>query len=470
MTGTLLGPAATVARSAVARLPGGLRVTAVRLATVPRVEVRLAMPLAPRFTGHAVAADAVTGPVRAARAAVLAACALRGATCADGTRTETALGRAGADLVPTAGADRLALHGGVLAGGLDVLLRAMAAAVSSVTWSEHDVAAARTVLGGQAAVAARQSAASARALLHRHAPGWAGDPQGLPTPELIDAVTSEQVRELHARALVPAPARLVLVGDLDPDAAVGAAREAFAGWTGPAARTPDVPGCPGPPPRPAADFPSGTVGLYPAAREGIAQVLLCAASDDEPLTPALRLAALVFGGHPESRVITRLRERHGYTYAVRSWAESRGAVEPGSRSGGGFPLERGHRLFIGADTAPSKARPLLEGLGDELARMVTDPPSAGEVDRACAHFTGISLIAWSTQAGLADALADPSPQSPADPEQLRELLVALARTPPETVAAAARGAFAPGRFTGVVTGAAPAFGAGRHWRVTTSAE
>ncbi|MFF9351845.1 M16 family metallopeptidase [Streptomyces sp. NPDC014734] len=460
-SGPLSGAAAVVPPSVTARLPNGLRVTAVRLATVARAELRLTMPLAPPCSGPAAVRSPLTGPVPSARAALLAASVLRGTTGVDGTRIETALGRIGGDVVPLAGADRLVLRGGVLAGGLGALLNTVAGALTSMTCSDHEMRAARTVLCGQAAVAGMRPAAAARALLHRHAPGWAGAPQEPPPAEIIAAITPEQVRELHARGLDPTRARLVLVGDLDPDGAVEAAREAFAGWTAAVTQPPALQLPEDPPPRPAEEV-ARTIALHPALRDGIAQVCLCAARDDEPLTPALRLASLVFGGHPGSRLVTRLRERHGFTYAVRVRPEELEERGPRPQPGGALPRARGHRLFITADTAPSKAHALVEALGDELARMAARPPSAGEVALACAHFAGVSLTTWSTQAGLADALADPSPQSPADPEALYGLMETVRRTPPEAVAAAG-GAFSPDRFTGVLTGAAGTPRPSRHW-------
>ncbi|MFG2310760.1 M16 family metallopeptidase [Streptomyces sp. NPDC048566] len=465
MTTALLGSAADVPQTATGCLPGGLRVTAVRLATVARVEMRLTLPLPLPDAGTRDDTDRPTRSVAAARAAVLAACLLRGSTATDGVGVETALGRIGADVAPLADAGRLVLRGGVLSGGLGDLLRLLAGAVTTMTYSDDEVAAARTVLAGQAAVIGMRPEAAVRALLHRQAPDRPGDPTEPPTPRLMAAVTAEEVRALHARALRPAHARLVLVGDLDPDRAIGEARAAFAGWS---ARTPPgsppVPG--GPLPSPPADpRASGLVGWYPAVREDTAQVLLCSVGDDLPLTPALRLACLAFGGHPESRTAASLRERHGYTYAVRAWPENGGTVGRGA----GRQTRPGHRLFVGADTAPTKARALLECLGEELARMVSEPPSATEVERARTRLAGASLTAWSTQTGLADALADPSPGAPADPGRLRTALDTLMRTSTDAVAAAAREAFSPGRFTGVVAGAAQATPAtSRHWTFRTA--
>lgn len=457
--------AAALPPSVTARLPGGLWVTAVRLATVARVEMRLTLPLAPGHAGSRSVGTA-TAPVLSARAAVLAACVLRGTTGTDGTRVETALGRIGADVVPLVGAGCLALRGGVLTDGLADLLRTLAGALSCAQRPDHEVNAARTVLRGQTAVARVSPALAAHALLCRHAPRWAGDPQQPPAPELIAAVTPAQVRALHARVLVPARARLVLVGDLDPDGAVDAVREAFAGWTSDAVRPLVLDPDEGPPPTPPEDTPARRVGLHPAVREGTAQVRLCAARGDEPLTPALRLASLVLGGHPESRLVARLRRRHGYTYAVRCRPESLPGDGTGTGAGGPLPPPPGHRLFIEADTAPAKAHALLEALGEELARMVSDPPSAAEVAQAGAHFTGSSLTTWATQAGLADALAHhPGPLPPADPAELWDLMENLRRTPPDAVAAAGR-AFFPGRFTGVVIGAeGPPPGPSRHWTI-----
>ncbi|MEU6279002.1 insulinase family protein [Streptomyces sp. NPDC047028] len=433
------------------RLAGGLRVTAVRLPTVPRVEVRLSVPLG-AATATSAAADTAT-------AAVLAACVLRGTTGADGIPVEQALGMVGGDVVPLAGAGRLVLRGGVLADGLGPLLRTLAGAVAAGTYTDDDVAAARTVLGGQTAVARMTPAVAAHALLERHAPGWTAGPQEPPSPEDIAGVTPERVRALHARALVPSYARLVLVGDLDPAAATAAARSAFAGWTAAEAPRPQAPS----PARPLR-FTPGVLALHPAVRPGTAQIRLCAVRDGEPLGPATRLAALVLGGYPGSRLGTRLRERHGYTYSVQAWAEERPWRQPCGDGGG---REEGHRLLVEADTAPEKTAALLDALGDELARMADEPPSAGEVAAARAHFAGASLIAWSTQSGLADALADPSPGAPGSPAELREPVDALHRTSAAAVADAARTACAPGGFAGVVVGAAgeprPA-----HWSVVPS--
>ncbi|ARP73113.1 insulinase family protein [Streptomyces pluripotens] len=432
------------------RLTTGLRVTAVRLATVGRVEVRLSVPLG----------SADDGPEPTARAAVLAACVLRGTTGADGTSVDHALGMAGGNVVPLAGAGHLALRGGVLTDGLDTLLRILAGALSSAAYTDDEVAAARTVLGGQTAVARMTPGVAARALLARHAPGWtAGRPQEPPTPDDIAKVTPEQVRALHTRTLVPTRARLVLVGDLDPEAATEAAREAFAEWTARGARRPEPDTAP-PAPADTRTFAPGVLALHPAVQPRTAQIRLCSVRDGEPLGPAVRLAAGVLGGHPGSRLVTRLRERHGYTYAVRAWVEERPWRQP---YGTGRRAE-GHQLLVEVDTAPQKAAALLDALGDELARMVVQPPSAGEVAAARAHFSGSLLIAWSTQAGLADALADPALGAPAGPADLREPVDALRRTSVEAVAEAARAICSPDRFTGVVVGACDGLRPA-HWSV-----
>lgn len=433
-------PARYAPPSATERLPSGLRVLAVRLPTVPRVEVRLRVPF------DAAEPAPADGPELGARGSVLASTVLRGLPHTDRRGIEVALGRVGAELVPHFAARQFSLRGGVLAAGLVPLLRLLADTLTSATHPDEEVRAARTTLGGQLAVARSAPATAARALLLRQAYGDHPAGRELPAPEDVAAVAPEQVRTLHERQLVPGRATLVLVGDLDPEATVEAARRALAGWTGHTRATDVLP-----PP----DSPAGEVRLHPALRAGTAQLRLCAPAGADAADPALRLAALTLGGFAASRCTARLRTHHGYTYAVRSALES----GPG-----------GQRLVVEADTAPPTALPLLSALGAELARMADDPPDAAEVAAARAHITGSSLIAWSTQAGLADALADPAVPV-ADPGDPHTRLAALDRTPVAAVATAARGFFSPARFTGVLTGAPEDPGSPLpycpHWRLTS---
>lgn len=414
--------------SAAERLPNGLRVLAVRLPTVPRVEVRLRVPFDAAEPEPAAGPELTYGPELAARGAVLASTVLRGLPHTNRRGIETALGRFGGELVPLFAARQFSLRGGVLAAGLVPLLRLLADTLTSATHPEEEVRAARASLGGQLAVARSAPATAARALMLRQAYGDHPAGRELPAPDEVAAVTPGQVRTLHERQLVPGRAALVLVGDLDPDETVEAARDALARWTGhsPAADALTPP-----------EFPAGEVRPHPAPGEATAQIRLCAPAGADPADPALRLAVLALGGFASSRLTARLRTRHGYTYAVRS------ALESG-------PC--GQRLVVEADTAPPTALPLLTALGAELARMTQVPPDAAEVATARAHMTGGSLIAWSTQAGLADALADPA-VSVADPRELHTRLDVLDRTPVAAVATAARDFFSPARFTGVLTGA-----------------
>ncbi|MGW3952342.1 M16 family metallopeptidase, partial [Streptomyces sp. NPDC004752] len=417
-------PVWTVPPSAAATLPSGLRVLAVRLPTVPRVELRFTVDLG------------TVAPELSARAAVLAATLLRGLPGRDRRDIEMFLGRLGCDLVPVFHGGRLSLRGGVLGGALVPLLGVLAHVVTAATHPEPEVQAARTALGGQLALARATPAAQAVALLRRrvHGDGPAG--QELPTPEQIADVAAEQVRTLHTARLLPSRATLVLVGDLDPDATVYTVRRIFDDWatTGVGDRTarqgrPQASGA-----TPAGL--TGTIAVHPAARDGRAHLCLCTPVGDGPVGPALHLANVLLGGFPRSRLELRLRDRDALAYTVQSSLDSG---------------PDGRQLIVRADTASATALRLTDAVGDELMRLTEQPPDSREVAAVRDYAIGSAQIAWSSQAGLADALAD-LPAARQDPAALAARQHELRQTDENSVAAICRRMLSPSRFTGVLVG------------------
>ncbi|MER6525836.1 insulinase family protein [Streptomyces sp. NPDC001508] len=430
-------PAWPVPPSAATTLPSGLRVLAVRLPTVPRVELRLTADLG------------TVAPGLSARASILAATLLRGLPGRDRQDIETLLGRLGCDLVPLVHGGRLSLRGGVLSGGLVPLLRFLAYAVTAATHPEQEVQAARTAVGGQLALARATPATQALALIRPRVHGDGAAGQEPPTLQQLAGVTAEQVRTLHTERLLPSSATLVLVGDLDPDATVHTARGIFDGWgtagTGDGTTRQMCPRAAGATGAGAA----GAIAVHPTAAGDRAYLCLGAPMGDGPVGPALHLANVMLGGFPRSRLERRLRDRDALAYTVWSSLDS----------GLGGP-----QLIVCADTAAPTALRLTEAVGDELTRLAQGPPDARQTAAVRDYAIGSAQIAWSSQTGLADALAE-LPAARQDPAALAARQDELRQVDAEALAEVCRRMLPPSRFTGVLVGPTTAQDSVGPWRL-----
>ncbi|WP_191892536.1 M16 family metallopeptidase, partial [Streptomyces griseoaurantiacus] len=170
--------------------------------------------------------------------------------------------------------------------------------------------------------------------------------------EDVARVTAEDVRELHARAVLPRGSAMVLVGDIDPQRAVDAVAAAFHGWNSDrsAVELPPLP-----------EVPGGDLLLVHRPGAVQSQIRLSApfVSRTDPAYPALQLANLVFGGYFSSRLVENIREDKGYTYSAHSYPE----FTPG-----------GATVLVDADTASEATAPALLETRYEIARMAVVPP------------------------------------------------------------------------------------------------
>lgn len=341
-------------------LPSGLTVLAVRRHGEPLAELRLRIPLA----------GADPAPAR-----------LLARTLFAGTASVQQLGGSlGADV----NRDRLRISGRAPVGALDRLLATLARLLAAGAYPPSEVRVARAGLADQLRVARSLPAQLAAAALARRI--YPGHPYGRPSPEPeeVAAVASEDLRALHARLVRPAGCTLVLVGDLDPQAAAGTAARCLAGWTGTA---PEHVLPPVPPLRPGA--------LLLVDRPGSAQSSLRIALPAVPRghrdNAALRLANLVFGGYFCSRWTANLREDKGYSYGPLSVIEDRPA---------------GARLIASADVATEHTAPALVETLHELGRIACLPPDRAEVQRARDYTLGsLVVLGMSTHRDLADLAA-----------------------------------------------------------------
>jgi zinc protease len=406
-------------------LPNGLRVLAAHRPGVPMVELRLRVP----FAGDA--------PEHPAVAELLSSTLLTGTATRDRVGIDDELAAVGADLGVNVDPERLQIGGSGLADGLPDLLAVLADVLAAATHPDGEVARERDRLVERISVARAQPRTIAREALQRKRFGDHPITREMPTGEEVAAVTAEQVRALHAAALVPGGSILVLVGDIDPATAIAQVEKAVTAWTA------DVPARElSPPP---AITPSD---LQLVHRAGSVQSQLRlsapALSRDDPRYAALQLANLVFGGYFSSRWMENVREDKGYTYGAHSGIE----FVPG-----------GAVLGVETDVASDVTAAALLETRYELGRIIAVPPTAAEVDAARAYAVGSLLISLDNQGGLASTLSALAADGlgidwlRAHPGRLESVTV-------EQVAEAALEFFAPTAFTGVVVGDADVIGAG----------
>jgi zinc protease len=202
----------------------------------------------------------------------------------------------------------------------------------------------------------------------------------------LEALTLEQVKAFHHRFYGAAHAQFAAVGEFDTPAVRQALEGAFAGWSPrePYRRVP----------RP----------LYARARErqqivtpdkqnalfGATQSV--ALSDNDPGYPAFLLANHLFGGSGDSRLWTRIREREGLSYDVRSVVD--------------WNSHEAHSAWqMVAIFAPNNRDRVERAFREELERALKDGFTDAEVDAGKKALLSRRRLARAQDDGLAQALA-----------------------------------------------------------------
>jgi zinc protease len=368
-----LGPVPRVKQPAAGErvLPSGLRVVAVRRPGVPLVEVRLRVP----FGG--------TAPSHPARASLLANTMLAGTASHTQVELAAALQELGADLSVSSDSDRLVVGGAVLRTGLGTLLGLVAEVLDAASYPSHEVAGERSRLAERLGILRSQPSVLVGEALNERLYGSHPYARELATPDAVRAVTTGQLRKLHADRVRPDGSVLVLVGDLSPARALDTVEAALGSWRGASAGRP-LPPLPPVEPKP----------LLLVDRPGSVQASIRlggpAVRREEPDYPALQLANLAYGGYFSSRLVENIREDKGYTYGPHSRVSHSAA---------------GSRLVIDADVATEVAAPALLEMWYELGRMATLPITPAELENVRQYAVGSLALSISTQAGLASTLS-----------------------------------------------------------------
>jgi zinc protease len=402
-------------------LPNGLRLVVVPRPGVPLVELRLRVPFA--------AATARAAAQHTARASVLSGAVLLGTGARDATGIAEALQTHGGELSVSTDPDRLLFATTLLAEGLAPVLGVLAEVLTDASYPADQVEAERARVAERISIARSQPGIIARTALAARRYGVHPYAEQLPATEVVAAVRSQALRKLHRERVLPAGSTLVLVGDLDPAAAVDAARTALAGWTGEgtAVAAPPVP-----------QQPPGALQVVdrPGAVQSNLRLGGPAPGRTDPDLPAVRLANMVYGGYFSSRLVENIRERRGYTYSPRSSVDHLAAASS---------------FLVEADVATEVTGPAFLETWYELGRMALTPVTDEELDAARRYVLGSMALSTATHAGLASTLSALA-GSGLPPQWLAEHQQALARVTVEEVQEAARRFLQPSGLTAVVVG------------------
>lgn len=209
-----------------------------------------------------------------------------------------------------------------------------------------------------------------------------------PTDELIAAVehtTLDQVKAFHAEYYGPAYLRLVVVGDVDEDAAKAEVASAFAGWTG--GKRPDVPPVVGG----NVDAPLDQT-VYMADKTNVSvtwgQATGLRYSDPDAL--ALRVGTSALGGGFAMRLMSTVRNQEGLTYGIYSFTSNDNLRDGDWR--------------IWANFAPQNLEKGIASTKRQLVKWYSDGITADELAQRKTDLTGSFKVGLATTDGMANTI------------------------------------------------------------------
>ncbi|THV24470.1 M16 family metallopeptidase [Glycomyces paridis] len=354
-------------------LPNGLRVLLTRRPGVPLAEVRLSIPAA-----HAdlAVADLLTAAI------------FSGTETASMSEIARRLQGVGGALGAGADPDRIAVSGNSLATGLPELLEVLGDLLKAAEYPDGPLEVERSRIIDGLSVAEQQPDFQVGRVLDARL--WGDHPYGhqQPTADEVAAVERAAVLALHAARLHPAGARLIIVGDIDPDATAAAVEKALGDWNGMGESGTGEPRRMEPLP----DMAPGPLVLVDRAGsvQSAIRVAYPAVARTHPDNAAQHLANLIFGGYFSSRLVMNLRETKGYGYSPRSRVDHAPA---------------GSLQLAAVDVATEVTGPALAEVRAELRGMADNPPDAEELDLARRYALGSVKLATATQSGVANYMS-----------------------------------------------------------------
>ncbi len=354
-------------------LSNGLRVVAVRYATVPKVSAVLTVQ-------SGLAADP---PDKAGVAQFVVDALQEGTTTRDSRKIRNEIFAMGANLSATAGQDFSSFTMRGLADTLPSMLTLLADLIRNPTFPADEIEllkqntaqALKAQLGSPQFVANR---AFRQTLFGEHPYARVGA-----TPESLTGIQRTAITEYHKTHYQPGNAFLIVTGDVTPEAAFAAAEKAFGGWTRgttPAPVRAAMPSLEGRKivfvQRPGSVQSSISVGNFTIRR-------------DDPRWPVLNVANQIYGGAFDSRLVRNIREEKGYTYSPQSVFQAMG--------------QAGIYRAV-ADVRNDVTGATLTEIYKEIDKLRTEGPAQTELDNAKTYARGLFVIQNATQNGLSNTL------------------------------------------------------------------
>jgi predicted Zn-dependent peptidase len=204
-------------------------------------------------------------------------------------------------------------------------------------------------------------------------------------PERVRSLGRGDVAGFHAAHVVPACSSVVIVGDIDAADAAAAVTASFGDWTARGEHGPVPARLDGP----------DRVELHLVDRPGSVQSEIRAAhagvARDHPDYFALRVLNTILGGAFTSRLNLSLREKHGFTYGVRS----------------GFAFRRAPGPFtIQTAVATEVTARAVEEMLREIILLRDGGATAAEVENARDYLAGLLPLEMQTVQQVAARFAD----------------------------------------------------------------
>ncbi|WP_425257562.1 M16 family metallopeptidase [Rubrivivax sp. RP6-9] len=205
----------------------------------------------------------------------------------------------------------------------------------------------------------------------------------------VNAVLPAQLQAFHRRFYSAAHGEFAAVGDMDPAAVQQALDHAFGSWRQPAAGA--LPYVRAPQPLVAVPPQRFVLRTPDKQNANLRAELALALNDSHADYPALLMANYLFGLSESSRLWTRIREKDGLSYDVRSVVDWN-RVEPASR------------WIVTAIFAPQNRARVETALNEELARALREGFGAAELDAARAGLLNLLRLSRAQDDAVAGQL------------------------------------------------------------------
>jgi zinc protease len=209
--------------------------------------------------------------------------------------------------------------------------------------------------------------------------GYGRRPRG--TVDSVEAVDRDALQRFHTTRFGPASLSLVIVGGIDAEAAVEAARAAFGEWKAPSPRTVELPVAPPPSAR--------RVRVVPMMNKAQADVAygFTSVRRSDPDYYAFWLMNNILGQYSlGGRLGGSIRERQGMAYYAFSSLDAN--VIPGP-------------LTIRAGVSPANVERAVASIDDELSRLAVDGPTDAEIAESKQYLIGSMPRTLETNIGIA---------------------------------------------------------------------